>query len=84
MSMQDGFKLVGVNDGNEVKMPQNLDALVIETPTGGIYIDLSGPVPGCVLMRASVGDGKRVRLIFSPEQGRVAVGVIPENITGAK
>jgi hypothetical protein len=82
--MNNELRLVGVRDGNEVKLPQDLDAMVIETPTGGIYIDLSGPVPGCVLMRASVGDGKRVRLIFSPEHGRTAVGVIPENMTGAK
>jgi len=84
MSMSNEFRLVGVRDGKEVEMPTGLDAMVIETPTGGIYIDLCGPVPGCVLMRASVGDGRRVRLIFSPEHGRVAVGVIPESITGAK
>lgn len=74
------MRVTGARDGQEVALPAGLDALMIETPTGAIYIDLRGQVPGMVLMRASVGDGERAgpkRLIMSPmDSGRVAVGVV--------
>jgi hypothetical protein len=74
-------KLEGARDGRAVDLPQDLDAIVIQTEHGGIYIDLTAPVPGMVLLRASVADqaagGRQRRLILSPMDGaRLAVGVI--------
>lgn len=42
----------GVRDGKEVQIPSDLDAIYISTSIGDIYIDLAGPVPDMVLMRA--------------------------------
>lgn len=75
------LNIMGVRDGKEVPIPKDLDAFVIETSKGAIYIDLGGSVPDMVLMRATYAsdDQKRegeVRLVLSPMTGRMAVGVI--------
>lgn len=69
-------KLSGARDGKPVELPQDLDALVIETSKGAIYIDLGEVVPDMVMMRTSVSAGPGARLVFTPMDGRVAVGVI--------
>src|SRR5437763_17117437 len=78
--MTNSIKISGAQDGNSVKLPQDLDAIVIDMEHGALYIDLAGPVPGTVLMRSSVGDHERTgptRLILSPmDSGRLPVGVI--------
>ena len=70
------FKISGARDGKEVPLPQDLDAIYIQTTTGSIYIDLGSPIPDMVLIRPSAGDGGQARLILSPMEGRMAVGVI--------
>lgn len=66
----------GVRDGREVQLPADLDAIVISTGIGDIYIDLAGQVRDTVLVRASIGDPK-ARLVLSPmDHGRLALGVI--------
>jgi hypothetical protein len=71
------LRIAGARDGESVQLPQNLDALLIETSTGSIYIDLGEQVPGMVLIRGVDESGGRARLIASPmESGRLAVGVI--------
>lgn len=73
-------RIRAVRDGKEVEIPQDLEALVIETSKGGVYIDLAGPVPDMVLVRATHLDNNGagdVRLILSPmSSGRMALGVI--------
>jgi hypothetical protein len=69
-------KVTGVRDGTAVQLPPDLDAIVISTSIGDIYIDLEGQVKDMVLMRASISD-PRLRLLLSPmDSGRLAVGVI--------
>ena len=70
------LKLSGARDGKAVALPEGLDAICIETPNGTIYLDLGEPIPDMVLMRTSIRDGGTSRLIFSPMDGRIAVGVI--------
>jgi hypothetical protein len=73
------IKIEGARDGEVVKLPQDLDKLVIRTAKGYILIDLAEQVENMVLMRAGsdVVPTSGVRLIFSPmESARMAVGVI--------
>jgi hypothetical protein len=70
------MKVTGAKDGNEVALPPGLDAIIIETRIGGIYIDLNGPVPDMVLVRAVARDAANTRLILSPMNERMAMGVI--------
>lgn len=71
------LKLSGARDGKPVELPQDLDAISIDLEHGTLYIDLSGPVPGMVLMRAVETEGRGpARMILSPMNGRMAVGVI--------
>lgn len=70
-------RLSGARDGKPVELPQDLDALSIDLENGTLYIDLTGPVPGMVLMRAVETEGRGpARMILSPLEGRMAVGVI--------
>jgi hypothetical protein len=68
-------KIAGAKDGREVELPQDLDAITIQTGIGTIYIDISGPVPDMILLRTSAAD-VATRLILSPMDGRMAIGVI--------
>jgi len=69
-------KICGARDGVEVPLPQDLDAFVITTGIGSIYIDLAGQVKDMVLIRPSMSD-PRLRLLLSPmDSGRLALGVI--------
>lgn len=71
--------VTGARDGNEVPLPDDLDAIDIATEIGVIHIDLGQQVPNMVLVRASEHEGGpgRTRLIMSPmDSGRIAVGVI--------
>ena len=44
-------RIVGVRDGKEIPLPQELDYLCIETSKGAIYVDLGSPIPDMVLLR---------------------------------
>ena len=74
------LKIRGNKDGRDVPVPQDLDAIVIETSKGGILIDLGGQIPDMVMLRATWTEVEQrgdVRLILSPmASGRMAVGVI--------
>ncbi len=70
------MKVTGAIDGKEVELPADLDAIIIETRIGGIYIDLNGPVPDMVLVRTVARDWGNTRLILSPMTERMAMGVI--------
>jgi hypothetical protein len=77
--MEPHLKLEGVRNGEQVLLPQDLDAIRITTQQGTIHIDLAGQVQNMVLMRASpdVRSTDVIRLILSPmDSGRLAVGVI--------
>jgi hypothetical protein len=56
---------------------EGLDGLVIQTPTGGIYIDLAAAALGGVLVRGVSDDGgRRPTVIMSVlETGRLLLGV---------
>lgn len=77
--MGPNLKLSGTRDGAEVALPQDLDAIVITTAKGHIYIDLAEQTDNMVLVRAMAEDGGRGRLITSPmSSGRLALGVVAE------
>jgi len=79
--MGPNLKLRGYRDGHEVTLPDNLDAIGVETPNGVVYIELAEQVGQMVLVRA-VSSGPQVgaaRLILSPMQsGRIAIGCIKD------
>lgn len=74
------LRIRAARDGKEVTISQDIDTIVIETSKGGVHIDLGGPIPDMVMVRATWTEenpGGDVRLILSPMQGgRMAVGVI--------
>jgi hypothetical protein len=76
MTMSNKFRVVGIHDGTEVPLPEGLDGLVIETPSGGIYIDLAAAGLGGVIVRGVSESGKRPAVVMSIlETGRLLLGV---------
>jgi hypothetical protein len=70
------LKLTGMRHGEEVSLPQDLDAIAIETYEGTIYIDLAEQIENHVLVRGIRVDGRAGQVELSKlNSGRLAMGI---------
>jgi hypothetical protein len=78
--MAQAFHSIGIREGTEIQLPQDLDALIIETHTGEICLDLARPDDGVILARRVPNDMRQdcgAGLFLSPlPSGRLALEVI--------